>query len=572
MLVIKNKKQTDQNYKPITYLPHWQYKKQSLIEDDPKLDYSKSKSIEKPAAEDNDDNFEIKMADHAVYPKGTPVIKTKVNGMVGGNSAIRNLRLNNVKRFSSKIVNDIKPRYIFGKKNEESDESLQQPKSITPKQKYYRPKANYEKNKEFIKQSMASSITESQDQSFEMKKPSSNIAEFADDENMYNIFEDVPTESALNKAEDNFVDNYQKKKPIRYINKDNLLIAKENKDIKRLQNIFNMLEHEVRNINFDINLKHFFEAKMKQIYKAAVHKNEGEKLPLKKQTVKEVNILRDTKYYPDNNYNVNDDDEVQVMRKTVNNDDNIEQSTKADKPYTDNTDHNYDYIEHKYEETPIETQKHSHSEIDNAYEDIPIDADTRNVYKISQKQWQNKYQNNDFKYKDILTGKYSLDREYDEANEIPINYEIRNQDTVFPNGSVDVRKKISPISFKNSNKFDRRIDDLSRSELLEIINSRRQDTPERKNIRISIYENERPLNENDDFNNFERERSTKYEESKPEFTRSQQMQFDRQNNNGDRRQMLLLRPQIEKSTYRTKIVDQRPPVYESDREIVFENK
>lgn len=35
-------------------------------------------------------------------------------------------RLNNVKRFSSKIVNDIKPRYIFGKKNEESDESLQQ--------------------------------------------------------------------------------------------------------------------------------------------------------------------------------------------------------------------------------------------------------------------------------------------------------------------------------------------------------------------------------------------------------------------------------------------------------------
>ncbi|CAH1641621.1 unnamed protein product [Spodoptera littoralis] len=587
-LEIKNKKTDYNNYKTITFLPHWEYKKQNFVADDTKPD-SKSKSIENPTAEDNDYNFEIKMPDHAVYPiKNSPVIKaSKINGMGGRNNEIRGFRPSNIKAFSNKNIDDIKPKYIYGKKTDESNESLQQlqliTKSIVPKKKYF-PKLNNEKNKSFIKEPMVSSLIEAQDQSFEMKKPLSNSADIADDEIMYNIFEDVPTESALNKAEDNFVVNYQNRKPTRYPNKDDLLIIKENTGIKRLKNILSMLEHEVRNIKFDVNLKHFFDVKMKQIYKAAVNKNQDNtsmKSPFKQQA---ANIMRDIKYYPDNNYNINNDDEVQVMMKTMKNENNIEQSTKADKTYSytrsqsdsvDNTDRNYDYVEHKYEETPIETQKHIQSEIDNAYEDTPIvDSDSRNIYKISQKQWLNKYHSNDFKYKDILTGKYSVDREYEEANEIPINYEIRNQETLLANnGSADVRKKLplNLIGFKNSDKFDGTIDDLSPNELLEIINSRRQDIPERKNIRISIYEKERPISDNNDLNNLEI-RSTKYQESKPQFTRSQQMQFDRQNKNGDRRQMLLLRPQIESSTYRTNIVEQRPPPYANERDNVFENK
>ncbi|KAH9629881.1 hypothetical protein HF086_008172 [Spodoptera exigua] len=561
------------NHKTITFRPHWDLKKHGFAEDTTKPNYSKSKSVENLTVEDNNDKFEVKMTDHP-----PSVIKSsKIKGMASKNNEMHSPRTKNVKIINRKNLDDIEPNHVIRKTADDSNESLQQiiTKPTVTKKKYLSPKPNVKKNISFKKQPSILDISESNRSKLEKKKPFSSVT---DDEFSYNIFEEVTTENPLNKAENNFVVNYQNKN--QNLHKSDGLMVKEKKDDKRLQNVLNMLEYEVKNIDFDTNLKHFFDTKMKQIYKLAVNKakkSTSMKSPFKKPTVKANKILRDTKLYSDNNNNINNENE-QVGTKTIKDYHNREQKAIADGTFTrsridgiDNMDRNYDDVEHIYEETPIEMQKHIQSTIDNAYEDM-LDLDARNVYKISQNQGQKRYPNNDFKYNDILNDKYSVDRQYEDN---PIKYEIRNQQTLLTNNSSsDIINKLSPMSidigdsFKNSDNFDETIDEIRPNESSEIANSGKQDRAERKNIKISIFENERPLAEEYDLNMFARR--AKLQDNEPQFTRSQQLQFDRQNQNGDLRQMLLLRPQKEKGIYRTKILDQTPPQYSSERD-VFES-
>ncbi|CAH0697211.1 unnamed protein product [Spodoptera exigua] len=517
------------NHKTITFRPHWDLKKHGFAEDTTKPNYSKSKSVENLTVEDNNDKFEVKMTDHP-----SSVIKSsKIKGMASKNNEMHSPRNKNVKIINRKNLDDIKPNHMIRKMADDSNESLQQiiTKPTVTKKKYLRPKPNVKKNISFKKQPSILDISESNRSKLEKKKPLSSVT---DDEFSYNIFEEVTNENPLNKAENNFVVNYQNKN--QNLHKSDGLMVKEKKDDKRLQNVLNMLEYEVKNIDFDTNLKHFFDTKMKQIYKLAVNKakeSTSMKSPFKKPTVKADKILRDTKLYSDNNNNINNENE-QVGTKTIKDYHNREQKAIADETFTrsqidgiDNMDRNYDDVEHMYEETPIEMQEHIQSAIDNGYEDMPvIDSNTRNVYKISQNQGQKRYPNNDFKYNDILNDKYSVDRQYEDN---PIKYEIRNQQTLLTNNSSsDIINKLSPmsISFKNSDNFDETIDEIRPNESSEMANSGRQDGRERKNIKISIFENERPLAEEYDLNMFERR--AKLQDNEPQFTRSQQLQFDRQ--------------------------------------------